>query len=400
MIRIAKFLGIFLLVAASIFGGIYLLNKSAIDAVFRNDLSEGTEWVPKTYSLKGLVEYLAEDPAYYSLVSLQTTRPDSSVIFNGEEKRSLGNLAHLMLIAHYVDAVGSGEIDSTAVVDLSRLEALHLPGHENNRFHQTMSDDADLMEEMGREMRLDDLVRSLARNNVAAYADYLYYELGKERIASTSQRFALQGVEAPLVWAGFVTAWDPRVQLRSFDDIASEYTQMSDSAYHAMILEHAYRFEADPAWRDTIKTRVETGTEMLFVQEKLRNRYMTRGVVSQYTNFIDRLFKADLLNNSARDHLKSILSWPMSNEKTARDFSAYSAIYDSRMGYLAGVDFGASTYENIPTAQVFVMENIPVGLFLHLSSNLMTQDFQQRLIWDPALRATAIALLQKPSPGK
>jgi hypothetical protein len=90
----------------------------------------------------------------------------------------------------------------------------------------------------------------------------------------------------------------------------------------------------------------------------------------------------------------------MSNEKTARDFNAYYAIYDSRMGYLAGVDFGASTYENIPTAQVFVMENIPVGLFLHLSSNLMTQDFQQRLIWDPALRATAIALLQKQSPGK
>jgi hypothetical protein len=31
------------------------------------------------------------------------------------------------------------------------------------------------------------------------------------------------------------------------------------------------------------------------------------------------------------------------------------------------------------------MENIPVGLFMHLSSNLMTQDFQQRLIWDPEL---------------
>jgi hypothetical protein len=393
MIRIAKFLGIFLLVAVSIFGGIYLLNKSAIDAVFRNDLSEGTEWVPKTYSLKGLVEYLAEDPRYYSLVSIQPSRPDSSVYFNGEERRSLGNLAHLMLIAHYVDAVGSGEIDSTAVVDLSRLEALHVPGHENNRFRQAMSDNADQMAELGREMRLEDLVRSLARNNVAAYADYLYYALGKERMASTGERFALQGVEAPLVWAGFVTAWDPRVQKRSFGQIANEYTQMSDSAYHAMILDYGYRYESDAAWRDTIAARVTESTEMLFVEEKLRNRYMTRGVVSEYADFINRLFQDDLLFENERDHLKAILSWPMSNEKTTRDFNAYSAIYDSRMGYLAGVDFGASSYENIPTAQVFVMENIPVGLFLHLSSNLMTQDFQQRLIWDPALRTTALTLL-------
>jgi len=400
MIRIAKFLGIFILVTVSIFGGIYLLNKSAIDAVFRNDLSEGTEWVPKTYSLKGLVEYLAEDPEYYSLVSIQPSRPDSSVYFNGEERRSLGNLAQLMLIAHYVDAVGSGEIDSAAVVDLSRLEALHVPGHENKRFRQAMSDDADWMKKLGWEMRLEDLVRSLARNNVAAYADYLYYALGKERMASTGERFALQSVEAPLVWAGFVTAWDPRVQLRSFDQIAKEYTQLSDSAYHAMILDYGYRYEADAAWRDSVAARVTEGTEMLFVEEKLRNRYMTRGVVSEYANFINRLFQDDLLFENERDHLKSILSWPMSNEKTARDFSAYSAIYDSRMGYLAGVDFGASTYENIPTAQVFVMENIPVGLFMHLSSNLMTQDFQQRLIWDPALRTTAILLLHKSSKKK
>jgi len=393
MIRIAKFLGIFLLVAVSIFGGIYLLNKSAIDAVFRNDLSEGTEWVPKTYSLKGLVQYLSEDPEFYSLVSIQQSRPDSNVSYNGEARRSLGNLAHLMLIAHYVDAVGAGEIDSAAVVDLSRLEELHVPGHENNRFRQTITEDVDLMEDLGREMRLEDLVRSLARNNVAAYADYLYFTLGKERIASTSERFALQGVEAPLVWAGFVTAWDPRVQLRSFEDIASEYTQMSDSSYHAMILEYGFRYENDPAWRDSVANRVKSGTEMLFVQEKKRNRYMTRGQVSTYATFINDLLQGELLDDAKRTHLTSILSWPMKNEKTARDFKNYSAIYDSRMGYLAGVDFGVSSYERIPTAQVFVMENIPVGLFLHLSSNLMTQDFQQRLIWDPALRTTAIEYL-------
>jgi hypothetical protein len=41
------------------------------------------------------------------------------------------------------------------------------------------------------------------------------------------------------------------------------------------------------------------------------------------------------------------------------------------------------------------MENIPIGLFLHLSSNLMTQDVQQRIFWDPELQASLLTTLPK-----
>ena len=99
MIRISKFLGIFLAVAVSLFGGIYWFNRTAIDSVLRNDLSEGTEYVPLTYSLRGLVEYLGSEPDSYSLVSLRNDPPDSSILFNADVRRSLGNLAHLPLIA-------------------------------------------------------------------------------------------------------------------------------------------------------------------------------------------------------------------------------------------------------------------------------------------------------------
>jgi hypothetical protein len=100
----------------------------------------------------------------------------------------------------------------------------------------------------------------------------------------------------------------------------------------------------------------------------------------------------------------------MRNDKINRYFVRYTAIYDSRMGYLAGIDYGQSKQTpstetastKAPTtlapfaggrAQVFIMENIPIGLFLHLSSNLMTQDVQQRIFWDPALQASLLTTL-------
>ncbi len=384
MIRIAKFLGIFLLVAVSLFGGIYWLNKSAIDAVLRNDLSEGTEYVPLTYSLKGLVEYLATDPDAYSLVSVRFDQPDSSIHFNADTRRSLGNLAHLLLITDYVDAVGAGVVDSTTSIDFALLEQLQVPRFEVNRFKGDISELRDLDN-----ATIDDLAAMLAENNNTVFADYLYNFLGAERVNSLPSRFGLVDIEAPLPWSGIVTAWDPRIQGRPFEMLNGEYSSMSNVDYHAHITEFGQRYMVDAAWRDTVASRIASGDDILFLEEKIRNRYTTRAVPRNLAYFLHNLIHGDLLSEGAQSHLVSILSWPMKNSKTAREFSQYMAIYDSRMGYLAGVDLGIVAGETEAVSQVFIMENIPVGLFMHLSSNLMTQDFQQRLIWDPELARVA-----------
>jgi hypothetical protein len=395
MIRIAKFLGIFLLVATSLFGGIYWLNKSAIDAVLRNDLSEGAEFVPLTYSLKGLVEYLATDSDSYSLVSIRADKPDSSVYFNADVRRSLGNLAHLLLIASYVDAVDAGEVDSTQLVDIALLEQLQVPRFEVNRFK----------DDIGKLRRLDnpsinDVARMLAENNNTVFADYLYYFLGGERVKRIPSRFGLDGIEAPLPWSGIVTAWDPRIQGRPFEMLHGEYESMCDTCYHEKITEFGLKYMTDAAWRDTVATRIGSDDDILFTEEKIRNRYTTRAIPRDLAQFMARLVMGDALSQGAQNHLSSILSWPMKNSKTTRDFDRYMAIYDSRMGYLAGVDLGILPGETEPVSQVFIMENIPVGLFMHLSSNLMTQDFQQRLIWDPELARVAYNSLNGTTPSQ
>jgi hypothetical protein len=390
MIRIAKFLGIFLLVAVSLFGGIYWLNKSAIDAVLRNDLSEGTEYVPLTYSLKGLVEYLGTDPDSYSLVSIRADKPDSSIYFNAETRRSLGNLAHLMLIASYVDAVHSGVLDSTTLVDVSLLEQFRVPNFEPNRFRSDLND----LRKLG-QPTINNLVYMLAENNNTVFADYLYYMLGVERVNNIPSRFNTDAIEAPLPWSGVVTAWDPRVHNRPFEMLHGEYANMCDTCYHQKITEMGNRYMTDAAWRDSVAVRIGSGDDILFTEEKIRNRYTTRAIPQQFALFMAEIVHGQALGDQAQNHLARILSWPMKNAKTTRDFDRYMAIYDSRMGYLAGVDFGILPGETQPVSQVFIMENIPVGLFMHLSSNLMTQDFQQRLIWDPELAKVAFENLNR-----
>jgi len=404
MIRIAKFVGAFLLVTVMVFGSIYVFNKRAIDNVFQNDLSEGTEWVPKTYSISGLVSYWAEQPADNSLVSL-TDSTETSVHFNGKVTRSLSNLAHFLLIVRYVEAVDQGEVDAGMLVDQALLAELHVPGVEDRRF-------AAHLEALGEQtpVSLDALVMALAENNDPAFADYLQLQLGAERVSDIPTRYGLLTIEPPLPWAGYYAGWEPTVQEKPFSELAATYVSIGRTAYHERITALGWQYFTDAEQRNLMRRQFEEREDLLSVDEKYRNRFTTLGQPEELARFVQRVFETDLISGKARAHLYHLLSWPMRNNKINRYFERYTAIYDSRMGYLAGIDYGQSKQTpstetastKAPTtlapfaggrAQVFIMENIPIGLFLHLSSNLMTQDVQQRIFWDPALQASLLTTL-------
>jgi hypothetical protein len=80
------------------------------------------------------------------------------------------------------------------------------------------------------------------------------------------------------------------------------------------------------------------------------------------------------------------MRWPINQQsEIERDFTDYGAIYDNRMGLLNGVDFGTSAYTGDTTVQAIFFDRLPIAFWFHMSSNHMHQDFQQRLIFDPAL---------------
>lgn len=379
MPRLLKFIGFFLAVTLAMLGGIYLINKQAVDTAFKNDLSDGTEFVPMTYSLKGLVEYIQAQPQDISLVSLRGSDPDSHFVVNAETSRSLGNMANTLLLAAYTSAVHAGTVDRTETVDMDILAALHVTGYDDSGFRRAQT----ALSDQGNPT-LDDLALMLAETNTPALADYLYLKLGHETISQLPAALALEHTHAPLPWAGLLIGWDPRAMGIPFEALDRKYSAMDPATYHKTITNIGTRFLASATYRDSITAALNKGDKLLFSEQKRRNAMATRGQPLEIVTFLatpnDSLFAAP-----AREHLRELLSWPMKNPRTAHEFQQYGAIYDSKMSYLGGIDFGIPQHGGEPITQIFIMENIPVGLFLHLSSNLMTQDFQQRLIWDPDL---------------
>ena len=64
------------------------------------------------------------------------------------------------------------------------------------------------------------------------------------------------------------------------------------------------------------------------------------------------------------------------------------------MGMLSGIDFGTSAYDAHTSVQAVFFDQLPVAFWLHLSANHMQEDYQQRLIWDPALFETTIQQIE------
>jgi hypothetical protein len=99
----------------------------------------------------------------------------------------------------------------------------------------------------------------------------------------------------------------------------------------------------------------------------------------------------DVLKN-ASPRVIDWLSWPMENASIQRDMTQFSALFESRMSILSGVSIGTSRYTGSRYVQVVMLTDIPAGLWFHLSANFMNQDFQQRLVYDPAMQDKVLSL--------
>jgi hypothetical protein len=74
------------------------------------------------------------------------------------------------------------------------------------------------------------------------------------------------------------------------------------------------------------------------------------------------------------------------NKGSYRDriFNQYAGVFDNRIGLQNGVDWGVNL-EGEERIQAVFFDELPVGFWFHLSSDLILQDVQQRMIWDKEL---------------
>lgn len=381
MKRALKFLLIFLVVAAAVFAMVIGLNYSGFKTLFENQegMAEGSQYIENTYSLKGLARFVGEHPKWVSITSYNVNDPDSGIYYQEKVPRAMGATSNLFLLMEYERQVAEGLLDPAETVTLEEIKVFALPEISQNN-HQKLVDEFE-----DRTATLDDVVKAMLQNSDLVAADYLWFKLGEQNIRALMDTLDLQETAFPLPFSGMYMRINPSLN----DTSGLKNLDFSNFAEEAIGL--ATKLKDDSDFNREVKEQFEDDRlSITFMEERDALTYFPQATTRQLADLMAQLLRDEFLTEQISEQIKQKLRWPMGSEPIARSFEDYGAIYDNRMGLLGGIDFGTSIYDGHTSVQAVFFDQLPVGFWVHMSANHMQEDFQQRLIWDPALYGTTL----------
>lgn len=386
MKRALKFLLIFLTVASAVFAMVIGLNYSGFKTLFENKagMAEGSQYIENTYSLKSLSRFIGEHPEWVSITSYNVNEPDSGIFYQQDIPRALGATSNIFLLMEYERQVAEGMIDPKETVTLEEIEEFALPEISQNNHQKLVEEFED------RSATLDDIVKAMLENSDLVAADYLWFKLGEQNIRALIDTLDMPETSLPLPFSGMYTRINPSLNDTSTLDTIG-YSKFAEQA-----IEAARKLKDDPDFNREVKAQFEDDRlSLTFMQERDALAYFPQATTSELANMMALLVSDEIISEEISQQIKQKLRWPMGSEPIGRNFDDYGAIYDNRMGLLGGIDFGTSIYDGHTSVQVVFFDQLPVGFWVHMSANHMQEDYQQRLIWDPALYETTINEIAK-----
>jgi hypothetical protein len=388
--KIFKFLAVFLIVLGLVYIVVIGLNWNVFKTVFSNQeaMAEGSEWIEKTFSLAGLTEFIVAHPPLVSVVMDDSEGEASSTIsFQEAVPRAMGSTGHLFLLLAYAEQVSVGALSPSQKIPLDDIERFAVPGYEPNRHKESIRFLSNNGKIVDGNVALDDLVAVMVLRNHQPSADALYVLLGKDVVADVVQGWAGNNAEVPKLWSAFHVATN---LVENLDETESE------------------NLTFESTYQEIATQLVSPGTTVKSVFEYFKIDDLNYSFIEEKTAYL-RLPKAmpfvmvEVLRSILDDDMDVVaqeivlrhLSWPIEDDKVKRDFTAYYAIYDSRMSISSGLTIGTNVYTGRTHISAVYFDQLPIGFWMHMSSNLINQDFQMRLKYDPALfERTYIALMQ------
>lgn len=393
--RILKFIGAAIGSLVLVFFLVFGFNLDALSTLFKNsgDLQEGQEWVSKTTSLKDLTEYIAAHSRNVSVVSQSAINPDTTINFQGSKPHTMGTLSNFFLIATYARLVEADSLNPDELITIKNTDLYQIPFIDASNH----DDAVNFLENKGaitsdNEAPLHELVEAAIIFNDLAISDYLYYRLGQDAISTTMDKLELSDTDLPLPFSGLYITLNPAITGKDFSTNFEHLQTLSRQAFQDTVLAKAHQFQTDSLYRqEVLKTfEINDGLNIQFSERRDMLDLFPASTAQELSELMVRLEKDELLSQPISRRIKEIMDWPFEQQSLNSDFNYYGAIYDSRLGLLNGIDYGASTYSGEPFGQAVFFDSLQVAFWFHMSSNLMHQDYQQRLMWDPALRETTL----------
>lgn len=391
MARALKFLGVFLGTLLIVLIATFGFQWNALFTLFKNRqaVQEGQKWVEKTGSLKGLTEYIGKQPKRVSLVSINIGKPDSSLFYNEHTPRTMGRLQNIFFVIEYVQQVQANKLNPSEQVPLSKISQYQLPNVDQSN-HKGM---VRWLRETGKvsennTVALHTLIQASLKFGDIALSDFLLFKLGVTNIKQLMDKLGLQATEIPLPFSGLYIVINPP-KGRSAEAHLDSLSFIPRHKFSQIVLNKAKRFATDSNFHQRVIDHFKEGFGMSLKFMSLRDAlaFFPKTTAAEMAGLMKKIAKETLISPSVSKKVKTFLTWPLSvNTQLHNYLKTYGAIYDTRMGMAAGIDFGRSAKTNQLYAQAVFFDHLQVGFWFHLSSNMMHQDFQQRLIWDPALQ--------------
>ena len=393
--RILKFIGVFLGTLIIVLFIVFGFNLDALYTLYENreGLQEGREWVDKTSSLKGLTEYIGAQPDHVSVASLAVNNPDSSILYNEHAPRTMGRLSNIFLITEYARRVERGALDPEMRVPIDEINSYQLPYMDASNHEDALS----VLDEEGKindddTVALTDVVRMAVEYNDLAASDYLLFLLGPDNIIRLMDDLSISETESILPFSGLYITLNPHLHGLEYEQHMDSLRLLSRVEFEERVWESARKFTGEPDFREKVLNQFEehNGLGVSFIHERDMIDFFPKTTAMEMATLMQLIQQDRLISRRVSQQLKGIMNWPLSNERLSSNFKTYGAMYDSRMGMANGISFGSSAYSQEPFAQAVLFDDLPVAFWFHMSSNLIHQDFEQRLIWDPALRAATL----------
>lgn len=393
--RILKFAGVFFGTLILIFFVVFGFNLDALYTLYENsgDLQEGQEWASKATSLKGLTDYIGEQPAHVAVVSRSGANPDTTIAYGEDEPHTMGTLSNFFLIATYARLVEDGKQNPDELISLDEIDRYQLPyidasNHDDAK--KVLADQDKVSQE--NKVKMDDLIETAIIYNDLAISDYLFQKLGTEAIEQTYKQLGLRFTELPLPFVGLYITLHPKLNNVDFATHFEQLRNLSQEKFRAEVLDNQARYLNDEQFHTQVNKLFEAnqGLGIGFVERRNILSLFPKSTAGELSQLMVRLEKDSLISASVSKRVKDIMDWPYEEQSLNSDFKYYGAIYDNRLGLLNGMDYGASVYSGEPFGQAVFFDSLQVAFWFHMSSNLMHQDYQQRLMWDPALRTATL----------
>ena len=397
--RLLKFFAVFLVTAILIFGFVLGWNWKSFSIFIENReaLSEGNEWIIKTSSLRGLSEFMGENPQYTSVVSIVADHPDSSIHYNPAKPRVMGTTANIFVLAAYSLLFDRDDFSPETPIRWSDVSQYQLPDVDGSVHRGSFRTGTDRGWINDGELTLHNALRLLAETSDLALADYLWWKIDPEIWDLLKTDLQLESTEMPLPFSGLYLAISPEIQNRSVPEIIEYWQTAPESDWREHVTEQSRIFAEDSVRREEILSYMNRNRlGNTFIEERNAMILFPKTTAEEITGMLKRLIEHEIINDNISQTLMDYMRWPMERQPGIdRDFLDYAAIYDNRMGLMNGIDFGTSAYTGDTTVQAFFLDRLPIGFWFHASGGHMHQDFMQRLIYDPALIAQMKQVIQQ-----